>query len=249
MAYFVAILTPDSIRSCVMQSTFPTKGMRSIISTVSISLEGFLASILLLMVVIVAAVIVTVIRVVVVVVIFGVVIVVVIIGVIVVVMIIGIVVVVRIIGIVVVGGGVPFIIKLSFVRFSWAYAFHQDKASSVRVPVANVTLFSLAQLLRENIDSVRISLGSVSYWDCRHLPWQQLVLPGAAAMPHYQLPDDTEMSDSIGGLVSLGDEIFSEGKESRELNIGGGEKTSMSKRYLVKSSEDLGETFLGEAGK
>ncbi|GJY40263.1 hypothetical protein Tco_0427533 [Tanacetum coccineum] len=30
------------------------------------------------------------------------------------------------------------------------------------------------------------------------------------------------MSDSIGGLVSLGDEIFSEGKESRELNIGGG---------------------------
>ncbi|GJT02007.1 hypothetical protein Tco_0823176 [Tanacetum coccineum] len=30
------------------------------------------------------------------------------------------------------------------------------------------------------------------------------------------------MSDSIGGLVSLGDEIFSEGKESWELNIGGG---------------------------
>ncbi|GJS67409.1 hypothetical protein Tco_0681973 [Tanacetum coccineum] len=30
------------------------------------------------------------------------------------------------------------------------------------------------------------------------------------------------MSDSIGGLVSLGDEIFLEGKESQELNIGGG---------------------------
>ncbi|GJS98395.1 hypothetical protein Tco_0819565 [Tanacetum coccineum] len=114
MAYFVAILTPDSTRSCVMQSTFPTKGMRSIISMVSISLEGFLASILLLMVIIVAAVIVTVIRVVVVVVIVGVVIVVAIIRVIVVVMIIGIVV-VRIIGIVVAVGGVPFIIKLSFV--------------------------------------------------------------------------------------------------------------------------------------
>ncbi|GJQ97962.1 hypothetical protein Tco_0009101 [Tanacetum coccineum] len=28
-----------------------------------------------------------------------------------------------------------------------------------------------------------------------------------------------------------------------------GEKTSMSKRYLVKSSKDSGETFLGEAGK
>ncbi|GJY59843.1 hypothetical protein Tco_0459735 [Tanacetum coccineum] len=37
----------------------------------------------------------------------------------------------------------------------WAYAFHQDKASSVRVPVANVTLFSSTQLLRENTDSVR----------------------------------------------------------------------------------------------
>ncbi|GKB07813.1 hypothetical protein Tco_0836097, partial [Tanacetum coccineum] len=36
---------------------------------------------------------------------------------------------------------------------SWAYAFHQDKASSVRVLVANVTLFSLAHLLRENTDS------------------------------------------------------------------------------------------------
>nr|GEV17358.1 putative reverse transcriptase domain-containing protein [Tanacetum cinerariifolium] len=36
-----------------------------------------------------------------------------------------------------------------------AYAFHQDKASSVRVPVTNVTLFSSAQLVRENVDSVR----------------------------------------------------------------------------------------------
>ncbi|GKG21288.1 hypothetical protein Tco_0383883, partial [Tanacetum coccineum] len=43
----------------------------------------------------------------------------------------------------------------------WAYAFHQDKASSVRVPVANVTLFSLAHLLRENTDSVRVPVGQV----------------------------------------------------------------------------------------
>ncbi|GKA59742.1 hypothetical protein Tco_0759055 [Tanacetum coccineum] len=41
-------------------------------------------------------------------------------------------------------------------NFCWAYAFHQDKASSVRVPVANVTLFSSAQLLRENTDSFPI---------------------------------------------------------------------------------------------
>nr|GFA28978.1 hypothetical protein [Tanacetum cinerariifolium] len=36
-----------------------------------------------------------------------------------------------------------------------AYGFHQDKASLVRVPVANVTLSSSAHLLRENTDSVR----------------------------------------------------------------------------------------------
>ncbi|GJW93897.1 hypothetical protein Tco_0173569 [Tanacetum coccineum] len=84
MAYFVAILTPDSAWSCVMQSTLPTKGMRSIISTVSISLEDFLPSILLLMVIIVAVIIVTVIWVVIFVnVIVGVVIVVAIIGVVV----------------------------------------------------------------------------------------------------------------------------------------------------------------------
>ncbi|GJZ66635.1 hypothetical protein Tco_0623331 [Tanacetum coccineum] len=96
-------------RSCVMQCTLPTQGMRSIISMVSISPEGFLPSILLLVVtvVIVAVVMVTVILVVVVVAIVGVVIVVAIIGVFVIVMIIRVVVVVV--------GGVPYIIKLSFV--------------------------------------------------------------------------------------------------------------------------------------
>ncbi|GJW32749.1 hypothetical protein Tco_0052781 [Tanacetum coccineum] len=38
----------------------------------------------------------------------------------------------------------------------WAYAFHQDKASSVKVPVVNVTLFSSAHLLLENTVSVRV---------------------------------------------------------------------------------------------
>ncbi|GJS61036.1 hypothetical protein Tco_0655820 [Tanacetum coccineum] len=88
--------------------TLPTEGMRSFISPVSISLEGFLPSILLLMVIIVAVVIVTVIWVVISVD--------VIVGVVIVVAIIGVVVVVKIIGIVVVVvGGVPFIIKLLFV--------------------------------------------------------------------------------------------------------------------------------------
>ncbi|GJS33352.1 hypothetical protein Tco_0531734 [Tanacetum coccineum] len=39
----------------------------------------------------------------------------------------------------------------------WAYEFHQDKASSVRVPVANFTLQSSVQFLQENTDSVRAS--------------------------------------------------------------------------------------------
>ncbi|GJZ03578.1 hypothetical protein Tco_0536853 [Tanacetum coccineum] len=73
MAYFVTILTFDGTRSCVMQSALLTKGMRSIISMVSISLEGFLPSILLL---VVTVVIVTVILVVVIVAIVGVVVVV-----------------------------------------------------------------------------------------------------------------------------------------------------------------------------
>ncbi|GKD53147.1 hypothetical protein Tco_1286534, partial [Tanacetum coccineum] len=144
-----------------MQGTLSTQGMRSIISMVSISPEGFLPSILLLVVIIVTVVIVAVILVVVVA----------IVGVVIVVMIIGVVVVVMIIGVVVVFG-VSAIIKLSFViigflrrivfyyllhqplGYGWAYAFYQDKASLVRVPVANVTLSFLAHLLRENTDSV-----------------------------------------------------------------------------------------------
>ncbi|GJR24047.1 hypothetical protein Tco_0972574 [Tanacetum coccineum] len=113
MAYFVTILTPDSAWSCVMQCTLPTEGMRSIISMVSISLEGFLPSILLLVMIIVAVVIVAVILVVVVVAIVGVVIVVMIIGVFVIVMIIRVVVVVVV--------GVSFILKLSFMIISFLH--------------------------------------------------------------------------------------------------------------------------------
>nr|GEW21112.1 hypothetical protein [Tanacetum cinerariifolium] len=96
--------------------TFPTEGMSFIISMVSIILEGFLPSILLLVVIIVAVVIVAVILVVVVIdAIVRVVIVVASIGVVVVVMIIGIV--------VIVDGGVSHIIKLSFVIIGFLYRF------------------------------------------------------------------------------------------------------------------------------
>ncbi|GJY72635.1 hypothetical protein Tco_0476338 [Tanacetum coccineum] len=133
MTHLVRGLTLDSARSCVMQSAFLSQGKASSIPTVfswggSISSESFPLSIMLLAVIIVAvAIVVTVILVVI----------------------------DAIIGVVVVVSCVPSIIKLSFVIIGWAYVFHQDKASSVKVPVANVTLFSSAQLLRENTDSVR----------------------------------------------------------------------------------------------
>ncbi|GKF32708.1 hypothetical protein Tco_0102506 [Tanacetum coccineum] len=131
MAYFAAIVTPNSARSCVMQSTFPTKGMRSIISTVSISLEDFLSSILLRMVLIVAVVIVMVIWVVIFVnVIVGVVIVVAIIRVVVFVTIIGIVVVIGIVVIVVLLVPV-FLLGLLALAINATCAFRAEKMPSL----------------------------------------------------------------------------------------------------------------------
>ncbi|GKF59123.1 hypothetical protein Tco_0175909, partial [Tanacetum coccineum] len=41
--------------------------------------------------------------------------------------------------------------------YCWVNEFHQDKASSVKVPAANFTLQSSVQLLRENTDLVRLN--------------------------------------------------------------------------------------------
>ncbi|GJV10981.1 hypothetical protein Tco_1352522, partial [Tanacetum coccineum] len=50
------------------------------------------------------------------------------------------------------------ILVVVIVGEGWANEFHQDKASSVRVLVANFTLQSSVQLLWENTDSVRVPL-------------------------------------------------------------------------------------------
>ncbi|GKC27457.1 hypothetical protein Tco_1034751, partial [Tanacetum coccineum] len=87
---------------------------------------------------------------------------------------------------------------------------------------------------------------------------------------------DIGLGDSTGVLAPSGDEISLGGKKLRESDIGGGTiagkaiitwdggmtsyaciygssckggNNSMSNRYLVKSSEELGEMFPGEAGK
>ncbi|GJX84195.1 hypothetical protein Tco_0334969 [Tanacetum coccineum] len=78
------------------------------------------------------------------------------------------------------------------------------------------------------------------------------------------------MGDLTGVLVSLGGEIFLGGKKYQKSNIGDSDNTrdggkivggaigacggiggmaSEAKRSLDKSSEKLGEVFLGEAGK
>ncbi|GJR06257.1 hypothetical protein Tco_0529241 [Tanacetum coccineum] len=54
---------------------------------------------------------------------------------------------------------------------------------------------------------------------------------------------DTGMGDSTGVSMSLGGEISSGGKKSQESNIGGGEIDREDKISLVKSSEESGEMF------
>ncbi|GJR72756.1 hypothetical protein Tco_0085121 [Tanacetum coccineum] len=149
----------------------------------SISSDSFLPSILLLVVIIVMVVIVVVIL---------------------------IVIVVAIVGVVVVVVGVSSILKLSFVIIGLAYAFHQDKASSVRVLVANVTLSSLAHLLRENTDSNQPVLPKLQqYYQQSVAGWQPESMPTAK-------DGDTGMGDSTGVSVSLVGEISSGGKKSQE---------------------------------
>ncbi|GKB89318.1 hypothetical protein Tco_0961590 [Tanacetum coccineum] len=54
-------------------------------------------------------------------------------------------------------GGVPPILKLLFMVIGWENEFHQNKASSVSVLMANFTLFFSAHLLRENTNSIRLN--------------------------------------------------------------------------------------------
>ncbi|GJZ07905.1 hypothetical protein Tco_0542188 [Tanacetum coccineum] len=117
----------------VMGASFTQGTVSSIPIVGSISPEGFLPPILLLVVIIVTVVIVAVILVVFVVAIVGVVIVVAIIG--------------GIQGqylfVKSLLNSVQLILFARSIPIGWAYAFHLDKASSVRVPVGNVTMFYL----------------------------------------------------------------------------------------------------------
>ncbi|GJU19101.1 reverse transcriptase domain-containing protein [Tanacetum coccineum] len=242
MTYPVSSLTLDSVRSYVMQGTPFTQGMISSISIGgSINPEGFLPS-TLLMVIMVTVVIVAVILVVVIVVIFGVVVVV---------------------------GGVSSIIELSFMiigflhiimfhyllhlplGYGWAYAFHQDKASSVKVPVANVTLFSLAQLLRENTDSIRVSLGLVFLFGlsafaivaaCASRAVATLSTTSCRMKTSRDRYGDNGVSDQIRGLVfkgSSGTGLLPNGRGMIHNELSNSAKIDLSKGYSSSRVVDL----------
>ncbi|GJZ88972.1 hypothetical protein Tco_0660754 [Tanacetum coccineum] len=178
----------------VMQSTLPTKGMRSIISTVSICLEDFLPFILLLMII------------------------------------------------------------------GWACAFHQDKASSVKVPVANVTLFSSAHLLCKNTDSVR-SNSEIGLCSLRTIKAEAVVLPrlfeeedgewirflggnSSSGIKKYRglnSSDGGNIGDRVkvvGGVIGSGDEIGTDVPVEKDL-LG----TSLSKGLLLSwvIEEEVGD--------
>ncbi|GJY06203.1 retrovirus-related pol polyprotein from transposon TNT 1-94 [Tanacetum coccineum] len=158
--------------------------------------------------------------------------------------IVGVVIVVAIIGVVVFVGGVSSILKLSFVIidflrrivFYWLLPGFEDKASSVRVPLANVTLFSSAHLLRENTDLLPVFAIGVPVGPVFLLGLLVLAIVAAYAsraattlLATIDLTGDKDptdedgdigMGDSTGVSVSLGGGIFLGGKKSQESNIG-----------------------------
>ncbi|GJZ78891.1 hypothetical protein Tco_0643728 [Tanacetum coccineum] len=211
MTYLVASLTLDSARSYVMHGASFTQGMISSIPIGgSISPEGFLPSILLLVVIIVTVVIVVVILVVVIVAIVRVVIV------------------VAIIGVVVVMGGVSSILKLSFMilvsvlgdpiglvisQLAWAYAFHlRTRPSSVK---------DTTEILEFKTSRDRYGDNGVSD------PIGGLVFKVDLTGDEDPIDEDGDigMGDSIGVPTSLGGEISLGGKKSQESNIGDSDNT------------------------
>nr|GEW38071.1 hypothetical protein [Tanacetum cinerariifolium] len=203
--------------------------MRSIISMVSISLEGFLPSILLLVVIIVTVVIVAVILVVVVID--------AIVGVVIVVASIGVVVVVMIIGMVIVDGGVSHIIKLSFVIigfFNVSFnalgkcpdeSFHNFLG--VCIPIGIVGICHGSSLCFQGYSNTlcnQLPDGSLGHsWCCRCRCSLGSHLSTYTANTEYRLRG-TGMGDSTRVSMFL-DEISLEGNKSWDSNIGDSDNT------------------------
>ncbi|GJS71066.1 zinc finger, CCHC-type containing protein, partial [Tanacetum coccineum] len=165
MTYPVASLTLDSARSYVMQGApFTKRSISSIPIGGSISPEGFLPSILL-MVFMVTVVIVAV------------------------------------------------ILLACSIPIGWAYAFHQDKASLVKVPVQMFILFYSDQLYGENTDLVRVSLGPVFL-----LGLSVFAMVAACASRKKIGKQATTLSTLVGGiaLTITSDEFYDEDGDFRK---------------------------------
>ncbi|GJY43011.1 hypothetical protein Tco_0431224 [Tanacetum coccineum] len=213
-----------------MQCTLLTQGMRSIISTVSISPEGFMPFILLLVVIIVTVVIVVVtVILVVVVAIIRVVIVVTIIGVVVVVMIIGV------------------VSRLSCQACSIPIGLAWNSLQEPRHPpgessVANFTLqssdFQRWNTLTRHSDSFKFLSGTGS------LP------SGCVDLTGDEDPTDEDgdigMGDSTGISASLGGEIFSRRKKYQESNIGNSDNTKDGGKIVGGSNKAFCVTLVEE---
>ncbi|GJR54759.1 putative reverse transcriptase domain-containing protein [Tanacetum coccineum] len=146
--------------------------------------------------------------------------------------------------------------------FRWAYAFHQDKASSVKVPVANVTLSSSAHLLRENTDSVRsnqrmrnFSRSSVPIGIASTCHGSSLCFQGCSKISN-QLPDGIQSygwalkgygmfhedgdNDAIGGNDD--ERAIIEEEDEEHIRFLGGNSSSGTKKYRGSNSNDGGNT-------
>ncbi|GKF98193.1 hypothetical protein Tco_0296976, partial [Tanacetum coccineum] len=79
----------------------------------------------------------------------------------------------------------------------WACAFHQDKASSVKVPVENVTLSSSAHLLRENTDSFPLFATGISQDSVFLLELSEFAMAAACAFRAEEMPSLIRLTDGI----------------------------------------------------
>nr|GEU36161.1 reverse transcriptase domain-containing protein [Tanacetum cinerariifolium] len=132
----------------------------------------------------------------------------------------------------------------------WAYAFHQDKASSVRIPVANVTLFSSFPLF-----AIEVSLGLVFLLGLSVFAMVAACSSRAAAIPSAISYRMAGAADSSGGVMDLtGDEDHTDkdGDTRMDYSIGvstslGGEISSREKKFRESNSDNTEGTTVGEA--
>nr|GEY00342.1 hypothetical protein [Tanacetum cinerariifolium] len=237
MAYFVEILTPNSAWSCVMRFTFPIEGMRSIISMVSISLEGFVPSILLLVVIIVAVVIVVVILVVVAID-----------------AIVGVVIVVASIEICALVSG-PLICEICWWLPPDTFGYKTTNLWNLLTQVDPISLFYSDRLSvcippRQGIISQVFLLGLSTFAMAAAYASRAATTPSVISC--------RMVASVIAGLQMVQRKEFKTSRDRHGNNgmsdptrvlVSLGKKTSMSKRYLVKLFEESGETLLGEAEK